>query len=132
VLQLLAMRYEVIHTVPGCELPGVQDHEEMARQGKRLGIFCRKPPVSEFTNRGRTRLAVLAPDLTEQLLHIADKTPGPDDAPGASSEGNPGGGDDAPAAGGATPDADDGDRPSSGDYRRGDAWEGPDDPDRAG
>ena len=64
---LLAMRCELTHQI-GVVLPGVVDQPTLTALGGQLGVLQTNPPVPGIMNRGRLRLAVLARDLTEELL----------------------------------------------------------------
>jgi putative DNA primase/helicase len=64
---LLAMRWQLKEQI-GVELPGVTDQNTLTALGERFGVFDADPKVATKLSGGQARLAVLAPNLTEELL----------------------------------------------------------------
>jgi hypothetical protein len=75
----LALRWELVGQI-GVELPGVTDQPSLVRLGVLAGVLDQSDSVPSITNRGKTRLAVVAPELTTELLdNPARWSPEPDD-----------------------------------------------------
>jgi len=66
---LLAMRHDVCGQV-GVELPEVTNQDNLTRIGERFGCLDSKPPAPTRLSGGKTRLAVLSRDLTDELLAV--------------------------------------------------------------
>jgi hypothetical protein len=65
---LLAMRFELAGQIRQV-LPGVTDQSSLTTLGTKFGVFePPPPPVPAFTSGGKDRLAVLARELTTQLM----------------------------------------------------------------
>jgi putative DNA primase/helicase len=64
---LLALRWELVGQV-GQELPGVYDQPTLTRLGERYGVLDPDPGVPRQLSGGKARLAVLSPNLTDELL----------------------------------------------------------------
>jgi len=75
---LLAMRYELGDQVK-VVLPGVSNQGDLSKLGLRFGVFQANPPVGPVLSRGTTRLVVLSPELTRELLE--DPTDWEDEEP---------------------------------------------------
>jgi hypothetical protein len=67
VLPILGMRWEIVATLKQ-ELPGVADQESLLHLGRLSGVFLEKPPVPDRLSGGKSRLAVLTPEFTEELM----------------------------------------------------------------
>jgi hypothetical protein len=74
---LLAMRWELTYQV-GVDLPGVYDEASLTTLGQKFHVLDPEPPVSCVPS-GKKRLAVLARDLTEELLDDPAAWPHSDD-----------------------------------------------------
>jgi hypothetical protein len=70
---LLAMRWRLMGQV-GIELPGVTDQASLTDEGERLGALDESPPVKVRLHAG-TRLAMLSPDITAELLERIAEEP---------------------------------------------------------
>jgi hypothetical protein len=71
---LLAMRWELVGQI-GIELPGVTDQTSLTTLGTRFGVLERESPVPAILSGGARRLAVLALELTTELLEEPDLDP---------------------------------------------------------
>lgn len=66
----LALHFTLMHQIR-MPLPGVSDQKSLVTIGKKFGILDPDPPVPTRGEHGTTRLAVLAPSITDALLDIA-------------------------------------------------------------
>jgi hypothetical protein len=64
---LLAMRWELPYQIR-VELPGVENQETLTGLGRKFKVLWEEPRVSSVTSDGKSRLAVLGPDLIQELL----------------------------------------------------------------
>jgi hypothetical protein len=86
----LAMRWHLTSAV-GVDLPGVCDQGSLTALGKSFGVLCPNPPMCHHLSGARAaRLAVLAPDLMEELIARPKDRP---QAPAGGAQQQPGGGD---------------------------------------
>lgn len=63
---LLAMHWELTGQV-GVELPGVTDQPSLTALGKRYGVIWKDPPAPNRLSKGKSWLAVLSRDVTEEM-----------------------------------------------------------------
>jgi hypothetical protein len=80
----LAMRWELGAQI-GVDLPGITDQAALTTLGERFGVIDPKPPLSDRLSDGG-RLAVLVPDLTDELLAQPVEPDPSDDHQEASSD----------------------------------------------
>jgi hypothetical protein len=67
---VIALRWDLGHHCQHAKLPlpGVSDMESLHEVGTRYGVLDSSPPVAAELSGGRRKLAVLAADVTEELL----------------------------------------------------------------
>jgi hypothetical protein len=63
----LAMRFELCRQI-NVELPGVRDQVSLTNLGEQFGVLAKSPPVPVLLSGGKSRLAVLSLELTQDLL----------------------------------------------------------------